>query len=317
MKRIIKFTMIIAVSLSLHSCATSQHVGDTASTDEQSAAPVTYQAFYNELSPYGNWIDYPGYGYVWSPSVTNFRPYYDNGYWMNTNVGWGWKSNYNWGWAPFHYGRWFYETGYGWLWLPGYEWAPAWVSWRNNNDYYGWAPLAPGMRLGFSVGFDIPYEYWAFVGHGFLNDRDFRSHCADVHQNVNIYNNTTIINNVNYTKNKTVYAKGPELKEVQRYSGQKINAVTIREQQQPTPSEVNYAKNEMKVYKPAVRLQQEQEVMKPKQVMQYKDIPHDNGRRGTWATPEQHLSQMPNDAGKNGGRNNGGSRNGGGRDRRG
>lgn len=128
--------------------------------------------------------------------------------------------------------------------------------------------ISSGHAPGFSVGLDIPYEHWAFVGHGFLNDRDFRNHCVDVHQNVNIYNNTTIINNVNYTKNKTVYAKGPELKEVQRYSGQKINAVTIREHQQPKPSEINYAKNEMKVYKPSVRLQQEQEVIKPKQVMQ-------------------------------------------------
>jgi hypothetical protein len=40
---------------------------------------VTYQTFYDELSPYGKWIDYPGYGYVWSPAEPDFRPYYTNG----------------------------------------------------------------------------------------------------------------------------------------------------------------------------------------------------------------------------------------------
>ena len=42
---------------------------------------VSFQTFYDELSPYGQWIDDPNYGYVWAPnSVGNdFRPYYSNG----------------------------------------------------------------------------------------------------------------------------------------------------------------------------------------------------------------------------------------------
>ncbi len=304
MKKIIKFVMIVIVVLSLHSCGTTQNLNSPAYTVEQAAASVSYQTFYDELSPYGRWVDYPGYGYVWSPTIANFRPYYDNGYWMNTNTGWSWNSNYNWGWAPFHYGRWFYETGYGWMWLPGYEWAPAWVSWRNNAEYYGWAPLAPGKRLGASADFNIPYDHWAFVRHGFLNDREFRNHCIDEHQNVNIYNSTTIINNINYTKNKTAFYKGPEYKEVERYSGQKINPVAIREHQQISQPVIDNERREMKVYKPVVRMQQLQEIVKPKQVVQYKDIPHDNGKRGSWALPEQHPSQIQNNGGKNSGGGN-------------
>ncbi|SFM57801.1 hypothetical protein SAMN05428949_0042 [Chitinophaga sp. YR627] len=129
----------------LFSCAGTNTTAYNSYNEEPPAATVTYQTFYDELSPYGQWIDYPGYGYVWSPSVADFRPYYNNGGWINTNYGWSWNSGYSWGWGPFHYGRWFYEAGYGWLWLPGYEWSPAWVSWRNSTDYYGWAPLAPGM----------------------------------------------------------------------------------------------------------------------------------------------------------------------------
>ncbi len=307
--------MIAAVALSLHSCANSQNLSGTNYTDDQPAPPVSYQAFYDELSPYGSWIDYPGYGYVWSPTISDFRPYYNNGYWMNTTMGWSWNSNYNWGWAPFHYGRWFYETGYGWLWLPGYEWAPAWVSWRNNNDYYGWAPLAPGMRLGISSGFEVPIEHWAFVRHGFLNDRDFKNHCAQGSENENIYRNTTVINNINYTKNKTGYYKGPDYKEVERYSGQKINPIAIRAHQQIKQPEIDNKKQQMKVYKPEVRMPKQQEVLKPKEVVQYKNLPHDNGRRGTWAAPEQHPSQINSNSG--GGRSNGGGSGSGGRGRRG
>ena len=114
---------------------------------------VSYQTFYDNLSPYGQWIDYPNYGYVWQPSVgSDFRPYGTNGHWVYTDMGWTWASDYSWGWATFHYGRWFYDNTYGWLWVPGYDWAPAWVSWRSSNDYYGWAPLMPNISFGISFG---------------------------------------------------------------------------------------------------------------------------------------------------------------------
>src|SRR3569833_588337 len=72
-------------------------------------SPQTDQVFYDELSPYGSWIDYPDYGYVWAPAVDNdFRPYATNGSWVYSDYGWTWASGYDWGWATFHYGRWFY-----------------------------------------------------------------------------------------------------------------------------------------------------------------------------------------------------------------
>ena len=86
------------------------------------------------------------------------------------NYGWTWASDYNWGWAPFHYGRWLYDDAYGWMWVPGYEWAPAWVSWRNGGGCYGWAPLGPGGNFDISIGSRIPYNYWAFVPHRYINN---------------------------------------------------------------------------------------------------------------------------------------------------
>jgi len=68
---------------------------------------VSLQVFYDELQPYGTWIDHGRYGYVWMPNEgSDFVPYGSNGYWVQTGYGNTWVSNYSWGWAPFHYGRW-------------------------------------------------------------------------------------------------------------------------------------------------------------------------------------------------------------------
>src|ERR1700761_3544443 len=124
----------------------------------------TDQVFYDELSPYGNWIDYPDYGYVWQPNVDpDFRPYDTNGNWVYSDAGWTWVSGYSWGWAPFHYGRWFYDGSYGWLWQPGNEWAPAWVTWGQSGDYYGWAALPPNVGVGSGDVWRPGVRDWSFV----------------------------------------------------------------------------------------------------------------------------------------------------------
>src|SRR5690606_41688585 len=99
---------------------------------------VSFQLFYDELSPYGQWINDPQYGYIWLPDVRgDFRPYATNGHWINTEYGNTWYSDYDWGWAPFHYGNWVFNNNYGWAWVPGYEWGPAWVSWRQGGGQIG------------------------------------------------------------------------------------------------------------------------------------------------------------------------------------
>src|SRR5882672_7602363 len=96
-----------------------------------SATVVSVSYFYDALSPYGRWVDYPSYGWCWSPAgvAAEWRPYSD-GYWVYSDFGWTWVDYEPWGWAPFHYGRWLEDPQYGWLWVPGTEWAPAWVAWR-------------------------------------------------------------------------------------------------------------------------------------------------------------------------------------------
>ncbi len=152
--------------------------------------------FYQELSPYGDWIWLSQYGWCWYPSnvEAGWRPY-TAGHWAYTDDGWTWLSSWPWGWACFHYGRWVYDDDYGWVWIPGTDWAPAWVVWRTGGDWIGWAPLPPGAywhhdRLT-GVNWDrIPEWEFSFVrDRDFLNDH-LRDHIERQEFNVRVFDRT-------------------------------------------------------------------------------------------------------------------------------
>lgn len=179
--------------------------------------------FYDRLAPYGDWIWLHGQ-YVWVPD--NVGPYwrpYTVGRWVYTDrYGWMWSSREPFGWATYHYGRWGFSNRVGWFWVPGSRWAPAWVSWRQSNDYLAWAPLPPtpdeGLGLTIRVGV-IPDYYWQVVPtREFLDDdlprrivRD-RKHFDPILReteplgNVTVINNNVVVNNVvnvTYVEQKT------------------------------------------------------------------------------------------------------------------
>ncbi|MGH2647771.1 MAG: DUF6600 domain-containing protein [Ginsengibacter sp.] len=268
MKRISTYFMFL-ITLVFTSCFSTQQI------DSQSYSPdsqdITYQQFYDDLSPYGNWVNYQDYGYVWVPDEAGFRPYYNNGHWIYTNYGWTWVSDYNWGWAPFHYGRWLYDDDYGWMWIPGYEWAPAWVSWRNSPDYYGWAPLGPGININISIGSQIPYNYWAFVPHRYINSPRINNYYVDRQKNITIINNTTIINNVRTTDRKTVYVAGPPATDVEQTTRQKIRQVKLVNRTSPGNTQVTG--NSVSIYRPPVKeTPQTNNIVKPRKIFELNDV---------------------------------------------
>jgi hypothetical protein len=116
----------------------------------QVSVNVTIGGFYDELAPYGRWVDCR-YGQCWVPAqvAADWQPY-SNGQWIYTEYGWTWVSNDPWGGSPYHYGTWTSIEGYGWSWVPGTVWAPAWVTWSYSNSYVGWAPLPPTVVFGAS-----------------------------------------------------------------------------------------------------------------------------------------------------------------------
>ena len=215
---------------------------------------VSFQVFYDNLSPYGSWVDYPNYGYVWIPDVDpGFSPYATNGYWVYTDYGWTWVSNYPWGWAPFHYGRWDYDNTYGWFWIPGNEWAPAWVSWRRSPGYYGWAPLGPGISvtIAFGNGYHEPDNRWVFVRDGDITRHDVDRHYIDRSRNVTIIkNSTTIVNVTKDNRRSSTYIAGPARNDVQSVTHTQIKPVAIRENSKPGQHVSN---GTLQIYRPQVQ----------------------------------------------------------------
>jgi hypothetical protein len=114
----------------------------------QAGVPMSVGTFYDELSPYGEWVDCT-YGDCWVPRGVGagWQPY-TNGEWIYTRYGWTWVSSDPWGADPYHYGTWAFVDRYGWVWVPGTVWAPAWVTWSYSDSYVGWAPMPPTVVFG-------------------------------------------------------------------------------------------------------------------------------------------------------------------------
>jgi hypothetical protein len=54
---------------------------------------VSFQFFYDSLSPHGDWVEVGDYGTCWRPNDIDddWSPYTD-GYWSYTDAGWTWVS---------------------------------------------------------------------------------------------------------------------------------------------------------------------------------------------------------------------------------
>ncbi|NVN94086.1 MAG: hypothetical protein HXX18_02260 [Bacteroidetes bacterium] len=252
---------------------------------------VDFQVFYDELSPYGSWIENPAYGYVWIPDVeAGFTPYATNGYWVFTEDGWTWVSDYPWGWAPFHYGRWYTDPMYGPMWIPDNVWGPGWVSWRQSEDYYGWAPMGPGISISMSYGngYNEHFNDYTFVRGSYFGRRDMHNYYVSTTNNVTIINNTTVINNshINAVRNST-YNAGPDRTEVEKRGGKKISQVAIIESNKPGE---NLSKDQLKIYRPQLKNNTATEVKSaPAKVQNLKDVKTSEQR--SKEVPTQKLNQ--------------------------
>ncbi len=212
---------------------------------------VSFQTFYDDLSPYGTWVDDPQYGNVWVPNERKgFRPYQTDGHWVMTDYGNTWVSDDPWGWAPYHYGRWTYDPYYGWLWVPGYEWAPAWVSWRYSDQYCGWAPLSPGISIG--VNYNCPNDWWVFVGPQYLYRPDYYHYWRGSRYNASIIGRTRFENNP-YVDNSTHvrYNSGPRPQEIERVTHQAVPTYKLAHASQRGRSVIQG--NSVAMYRPAVK----------------------------------------------------------------
>jgi hypothetical protein len=211
--------------------------------------------FYNQLSPYGSWVQFSPYGYVWCPSDLGYGWHpYSNGHWVWTDDGWTWISDYDWGWIPFHYGRWDFDDGLGWFWVPDTVWGPAWVTWCWSDLYVGWAPLPPyvGFAPGIGIsgfGRPLPYNFWCFVDGSRFLDRDIRRDIFPFERNGTIYARAIHRENLGF-QGQRIFNRGVGIDEVRRWTGMTVPQYRLEDARQPGAPRI--AGDRVQIYRPPV-----------------------------------------------------------------
>ena len=230
-----KTTRIALLALSLGalagaaSASTSVTAGIHIGSSGRAAVDVGF--FYDDLAPYGNWVDRPQHGWCWVPRHTrsHWRPY-QSGHWTLTDYGWTWVSDEPYGWATYHYGRWYDDPDYGWEWVPGQEWGPAWVSWQEGDNYVGWAPLPPSAEFSGNYGVDYggvdfsasltPEDYVFVPERQFLSPR-LDSYVVSEVQAPEIWRQTRNFTNYRFENNRFIN-QGVPVDRIQQVIGRNV-----------------------------------------------------------------------------------------------
>lgn len=219
---------------------------------------VEFKYFYETLEPYGEWIELDYDNYVWRPNhVSRDWSPYSEGRWVWSNDGWYWDSYESFGWATYHYGRWYNDRFFGWVWTPGDEWAPAWVEWRYDNDYIGWAPLPPfayfnsNYGIQFTVQWNSPYSHWRFVRYNRFTDDYVGRHCVANSFVERFFGRTKHLTNYEY-EGKRIVNRG-----IERSVIEKRGKIEIRQTQMDAVSQIRTRnlqendRNSINVYRPS------------------------------------------------------------------
>lgn len=180
--------LVAGLTLLSASCAVHGSMGNLGLASPPPSQPVeaarlglapALRPFYDELTPYGDWMPVEPHGWVFRPRVNTvaWRPYRDGHWEPSYAFGWVWESNDEFGWITDHYGFWFHDDFQGWLWQPYGAWAPAWVAWVQVGDYVGWAPLAPD---GATESTNLPGGAFTYVSLNSLAQPSAAAHANNV-----------------------------------------------------------------------------------------------------------------------------------------
>src|SRR5688572_14342972 len=243
---------------------------DTAVPRVAIAQDVDVGFFYSNLAPHGQWAFQANFGWVWHPGhvAAGWRPYTEGRWDWTDEFGWMWVSYEPWGWATYHYGRWYFDPVFGWSWVPGTRWAPAWVSWRVQSGFIGWAPLWP---VWFDHNPDYRWDHWHHDNDWdhrhrgrdwdrwvFTRDRDFSSDRVgryainDYRERDRIFRESRDVtrwdgNNpdrLGYSIDRSV---------VERASGKPVRRMRIEESDRPVDRKQGDKGDTLRVYRPRVR----------------------------------------------------------------
>jgi len=228
--------------------------------DRRQAPAMDVGFFYDELSPYGEWVRHPRYGWVWFPRhvPAGWRPY-SLGRWVDSDYGWTWDSYEPFGWATYHYGRWAWDRQVGWLWVPGTDWGPAWVAWQQGNGYVGWAPLPPavgfevgiGIRLGgFNLQIGISPRQYSFVEERRFLDSRIGGYIVPEVRNDTIFRSTTNVTDYSVVDDR-VFNRGVPRERIERATGRR--ATRFRIGTAASPRDGGVRRDTINIYRPSAR----------------------------------------------------------------
>ncbi|MDD5360729.1 MAG: hypothetical protein PHN88_01245 [Ignavibacteria bacterium] len=199
--------------------------------------------------------------FVWRPSPEfavvgssvespQYTPY-NNGQWVNTDAGWYFRAPTAWEETVHHHGRWVRSPDAGWMWVPGRVWAPAWVDWRQDDEYVSWAPLGPSSyfnsgKLNNSRCNDDDYY---IVERKHFIDPDIYRYSSPYYESGNRIPMNLMIGTAGlvYT-NDMIVNRGPDVNIIQKYYTSNINVVNINHVR--NFNEVRYTDRQFNVYSP-------------------------------------------------------------------
>lgn len=255
--------------------------------------------YYDELSPYGDWVDDTQYGAAWCPRHvgSDWRPYSD-GRWVDSEYGWTWASDEPFGWATYHYGRWAFDPRYGWIWVPGTVWAPAWVSWQYGGGYVGWAPLPPQVGFDFGVGIRLgglslsaviqPRDYLFVSERGFLEPRVGRYAVPRV-RNQELWRRARNVTNYTVVNNRVIN-RGINVDNIERATRRRVPRYRVSEVN--NRGSIGVSRDQLRVYRPSnTQLRRSQIAVRNDAgvrpgTVRDRDRGRDNRDRGTAVRPE-------------------------------
>lgn len=255
-RRLVRLAILPIVCLAL-SCASTPY-GPSPSPHATSSVRVDV-AFYDALSPYGDWYWIDVEGWIWVPAdvPAGWRPY-THGTWVYSTWGWTWVSEWSWGWAPFHYGRWLRHPRYGWAWVPGYVWAPAWVTWRLGDGWVGWAPLPPRARWDQANGrllgdVRVHVDWWTFVPDHRMGDLHVRRYAVPDPDRATLFERTRQVTRFEAVDGRTVRERGLEPAALERSAGIAIPRYRLEDTHRPSAVDTRPGDGRVAVYRPEVR----------------------------------------------------------------
>lgn len=224
--------------------------------------------------------------YVWRPTkdlaetmikesdVKEYVPF-NNGQWIYTDAGWYFKADTPQEEITSHYGRWTEDENLGYVWLPGKTWSPAWVEMRENQDYVAWAPIPPGTYL---EGEKISQTQINENRYTIVEKKQFIEPSVYKYRYQNVENkNKIMIKEMTKTegvmvKNKTVINKGPDVADIEKHTGKKIETVKI--DKAGKKEDAGYKGNVINIFNPELKKSSEakkEPVSKPEKLVSYKD----------------------------------------------